>query len=304
MTRYAPLWQQAGSYPASLDRGLISSLWPSGGVSGGVASAVAGTMTVSVAPGTAAVLLQSGQGAALCRWDANEIVTIATAPPSGQSRIDLICAQVRDNGLDAGGNNDFIMTVTAGTPAASNPAVPATPTNALPLVQVLVPGAVANLNTATLTDRRVSALGGGGFRASLYRSAAWQTSTAGQGNLFTFDTVGQDAAPEPTAALYNMGTGVFTCPVPGRYLVDAVISTTAAAAGQYLRVGVYRNVALVRWGPYNVMPVALTMMAGVSTTVRCAAGDQLYVAYMCSTPSLGGNLGAADTWGIFEYLGS
>ena len=34
MTRYAPLWQQAGSYPASVDRGLLSTLWPAGTLPG------------------------------------------------------------------------------------------------------------------------------------------------------------------------------------------------------------------------------------------------------------------------------
>ena len=60
MTRLAPLWQQGGSYAASVDRILPATLWPSGGVSGGAVSAVANTMTVSVAAGTAAVPLQAG----------------------------------------------------------------------------------------------------------------------------------------------------------------------------------------------------------------------------------------------------
>jgi hypothetical protein len=159
MTRYAPLWQQAGSYPAALDRGLISSLWPSGGASGGAVTASATNMTVTAAPGAAAVPLQAGQGAALCRWDANEVPTLAAAThPAGQTRIDLVIVQVRDNALDAGANNDFIVTSVTGVPAASSPGVPATPTNALVLAQVVVPGAVANLSTATVTDLRGRAL--------------------------------------------------------------------------------------------------------------------------------------------------
>jgi hypothetical protein len=154
MTRYAPLWQQAGSYAATLDRSLIGALWPGGGASGGAVTASATTMQVTAAPGVVAVPLQSGQGSALCRWDANEVPTLPAAPPSGQSRIDLVIVQVRDNALDAGANNDFIVTTVTGTAAASNPAVPATPTNAAALASVLVPGAVANLSTATLTDLR------------------------------------------------------------------------------------------------------------------------------------------------------
>jgi hypothetical protein len=112
-------------------------------------------MTVTAAAGTVAVPLQAGQGAAACVWDANEVVTLANAThPAGQSRIDLVIVQVRDNALDAGANNDFIVTSVTGVPAASNPAVPALPTNALAIAQVLVPGAVANLSTATVTDLR------------------------------------------------------------------------------------------------------------------------------------------------------
>ena len=153
MTRFAPLWQQAGSYAAQLDRGLIAALWPAGGVLGGAVAALNNTMTASVAPGSAAVPLASGQGAALCRWDAAEVVTVTASPPSGQSRIDLVVCQVRDNAIDAGPNNDFVFVVVAGTPAASAPAAPAVPANALAVAQVTVPGAAANLNGATITPR-------------------------------------------------------------------------------------------------------------------------------------------------------
>src|SRR5215471_11711382 len=121
MTRYAPLWQQANSYPAGLDRNLLSTLWPAGGVKGGAVTAVNNTMNVSIAPGTIAVPLQGGQGDALCWWDQAEVLTLTAAPPSGQSRVDLIVCQVRDAALDAGTNNDFVFQAIAGTPAASNP---------------------------------------------------------------------------------------------------------------------------------------------------------------------------------------
>jgi hypothetical protein len=109
-------------------------------------------MTVSVAPGQAAVPMQAGQGSALCWWDAAEVVTLAAAPASGQSRIDRIVAQVRDNALDSGGNNDFLITNVTGTAATTGSQVaPAVPTNAYALANVLVPGNVTNLNTATVT---------------------------------------------------------------------------------------------------------------------------------------------------------
>ena len=151
MTRFAPLWQQAGSFPAGLDRQLLGALWPFGGQGTGVAvTTVLNTMNVSISPGAVAVPLQAGQGAALCRWDAAEVVTLAAAPASGNSRLDLIICQVRDNALDAGPNNDFIFSAVTGTPSTGFPSIPVTPANAYALAYVLVSGAVANLNTASI----------------------------------------------------------------------------------------------------------------------------------------------------------
>ena len=165
--RYAPLWQQANGYPAQLDRYLLGALWPGGGVQGGAATAVAGTMNVSIAAGSAAVPLAPGQGSALCHWDAAELVTIDPAPPSGQSRVDLIVAQVRDNQVDGGPSNDFVFAVVKGTAALSATArpgeagdgpeaeqqatPPAVPQNALAVALVTVPGGAANLNGAGIT---------------------------------------------------------------------------------------------------------------------------------------------------------
>jgi hypothetical protein len=158
--RYAPLWQQAGSYPASTDRGLMSTLWPSSGSTGGAVTTVANTMNVSVAPGTAAVVCGT-YGTELCRWDANEVVTLQAAPVSGSSRIDLIVLQVRDNALDSGGNNDFIFQAIAGTVGTPGPgAVPAVPANAYAVAQLTIAGGIANLNGVTVTDLRIPYLSG------------------------------------------------------------------------------------------------------------------------------------------------
>jgi hypothetical protein len=227
MTRYAPLWQQGGSYAASVDRGLFSTLWPSGGVSGGAVTAVANTMTVSVAPGTVAVVLQAGQGVALCRWDAAEVPpALAAAPPAGQSRIDVVVAQVRDNALDAGGNNDFVFNVVTGTPAATgSQTVPATPTNAYAMANVLVGPSIANLNTATITDRR-GALAVAGTLLAVNRAAP-----ASQGSY----TFGGGATAMPDMAV------TFVAPLSGRVLVrwsaycvpssNAVFMTAMYSAG-------------------------------------------------------------------------
>ena len=120
MARYGPLWQQARQYPASEDRALFSALYPLGGLLDGVVTASKSDMSCSVAPGIAAVPLVTGQGVALCRWDAAEIPTPnhSPAPGAGTSRVDLIVVQVRDSNVDAGANDDFIITTVKGTPAA------------------------------------------------------------------------------------------------------------------------------------------------------------------------------------------
>ena len=174
MTRFAPLWQQAGSYPSQLDRYLLGALWPSGGLLGGAASAVADTMNISLAAGSAGVPLQPGQGSALCHWDAAELVTLDAAPPTGESRVDLIVAQVRDNQIDGGPFNDWVFQVVTGTPAVlarvdtrdeppedevePRAVAPAVPANALALYAVTVPGGAANLNGATITPVTTNAL--------------------------------------------------------------------------------------------------------------------------------------------------
>ena len=162
MARYQPLWQQAGSYPAGLDRQALSNVWPLGGSTpSGVCSLVNNTMQVSVAPSSAVVPLVAGQGAALCIWDAAEIVTLAAAPASGQARWDLIVAQVRDNQVDAGPNNDFIITNVTGVAGGQGPGQsvpPPAPANAYVLATVGLTGGTANLNTAVLLEKRSSLL--------------------------------------------------------------------------------------------------------------------------------------------------
>ena len=155
MTRYAPLWQQAGSYAAVLDRSLIGALWPYGGVTGAVISRIANQMQLGVDPGVAAVPMGAGQGAALCRWDGLEVVSFDQAPPTGNSRIDLLTVLVRDGAIDSGPDNDFILKSVAGSPALSNPVVPVLPARSLRLAQVTVPGGAADLSGATIADYRM-----------------------------------------------------------------------------------------------------------------------------------------------------
>jgi hypothetical protein len=158
MTRYAPLWQQGGNYSASLDRSLMATVWPIGGVlAAAPITTVLSTMQVSLAADTALVPIAGG-GCALCRWSTAEVATLAASPATGQSRIDLVVCQVRDNALDSGGNNDFIFSAVTGVPAVSNPVRPNVPANALGMCAVTVVGGTAVLDGATIVDLRPQGL--------------------------------------------------------------------------------------------------------------------------------------------------
>jgi len=195
MTRYTPQWLQAGSYAASIDRRLISALWPSGASTGGAVTVSSG-MTVNAAPGQVAVPTQNSTGATLCSWDAPEAVTLAAAPASGTNRYDLVVVQPRWNDLDGGSNNDFIVTNVTGAAAAS-PSVPAVPAGALALAQIYIPGGSASVVAGNITDRRP----GGLSLASVGPAPAQATGSA---------TITFSAATVSSTATVTFPAGRFT----------------------------------------------------------------------------------------------
>lgn len=174
MTRYTPLWEQQGSYAASVDRRLIAATFPTAYVIGCAVSVSSG-MTVNVAPGSVVVPSSNSTGSLLCASDATEQVTLAAAPASGTNRYDLIICQARGNDLDGGANNDFLFTTVTGTAAAS-PAVPAVPNNATMLAQIYVPGGSASVTAGNITDTRWTTVPG-----QVVRTAA----SGGAGNAST-----------------------------------------------------------------------------------------------------------------------
>jgi hypothetical protein len=154
MTRYMPMYVQDGSYPASQDRRLISALWP-GPASTGCAVTVSSGMTLSVAAGMVAVPTQNNTGSTLCVSDAYEQVVVPAAPPSGQTRIDLVVCRPRDFDLDGSSNADFIFDVVSGTAATTgSQTVPATPAGTAALYQITVPGGAASIVAGNLADVR------------------------------------------------------------------------------------------------------------------------------------------------------
>jgi hypothetical protein len=271
MTRYAPLWQQNSTYPAAVDRGLLSTLWPSSGSTGGAATVVANTMNVSVAAGTAAVALASSAGTALCRWDAPEVVTLTAAPPSGQSRIDVIVIQVRDAALDAGANNDFIVQAIAGTPATTGSQVaPAVPNNAYAVAQLTIAGGIANLNGVAVTDRRRPINPRDVLEARVYRNAAF-TFSGGQVTL-PFDSVSRDPW-----GMWQMANSAFVIPVAGLYLVTVHVTTAPATNTQWLNIILTQNGGTVALTSGTNAIAAGYIVNIITDLVPCAVGDSLVV---------------------------
>ena len=178
MTRFTPLWLQAGSYAASVDRRLLGALYPDPRSSGCALSAP-GAMNVAVAPGTVAVPLAGGVGSVLCVSDGVETVTLTAAPASGVNRIDLVVCQARGADIDGGGNNDFIFAAVAGAPAAA-PVPPAVPANAAALGSVYLVGGSAAVDPALITPAHPGSLAvGAGTPPGAIIMGGWAVAPAG-----------------------------------------------------------------------------------------------------------------------------
>ena len=287
MTRFAPLWQQAGSYPSQLDRGLLGALWPAGGGAGPPPAVVANTMNVTIPPGWLGVALQAGQGTAVCRWDANEVVTLAASPQTGQQRWDLVVCQVRDNQIDGGPNNDFIFTNVTGVAAASSPQIPATPANAALVALVLVTGGQANLNTALFYDRRP--LG----HAEVYNNTAY-TLTATTFQNLRLDTLEGGCG-------FDTAFNSYAVPMTGRYLIAAALTCDRVLSGT---VQVNKNGNAARRLQSAISGTATgNPTVGGAAILPCVAGDALAISVWVSVAA-NTLSGPAYTNAQFHYLGA
>lgn len=339
MALYPPIWQQLNSYPAQRDRmGLLASLWPNGGAVGAAPSAIAGTLTVNIPPGTIAVPLQAGQGVALCTWDA--AVTspaLQAGPAAGNTRIDLVVAQVRDNTIDGGANNDFLFSVVTGTPAATNPAVPPVPTNAAAVCQVLVPATVANLNTATVTDVRPLLSPGASGMPALGAGAPLQYMTDSDGRMWVAKggvnggawrlatdvlharwwrntawnyPAGSSALPMDTMTYdaYTLlpGGASFTPPVPGiwrmRLQLGGQVATTPVP--NWFQAFITQSGGNLAVGSMNVAMATSQVTTIADYTGRAVAGAAPWTPASAGGGGTSGIVGVAQSFVTIDYLGN
>lgn len=160
----APLYQQANSYPARLDRQFIEDVFDVEGVikpaSGALLvspRAAGANMSVDIAAGRAVIKGddEANQGSYRVISTAVENRALGAAPGSN-SRIDLVVAQVRDANVTGGVTSDWDIIVIPGEVAAA-PVSPAVPTTAIPLAEILVAAGTLSIDAAKITDRRPSA---------------------------------------------------------------------------------------------------------------------------------------------------
>lgn len=159
-----PIWMQNETYPARVDRQIITSIWNEGVIDrdGGdfeVTERGAGaTMTVDIAAGKGIVDGddQANQGAYLIESTAVENIVVS-APHLTLDRIDAVVAQIRDPNAGGAAGDDFIFAMVDGTASAS-PAAPAIPDSALLLAYVLVSNGDTAVVDSMITDMRALAV--------------------------------------------------------------------------------------------------------------------------------------------------
>lgn len=158
---------QMRTYVGMLVTGATGGLRARGGVHPNIGSelsvAQSGTpgMSVEVASGAAAIpgTENANQGLYFVANDATVTLAIGTADPS-LPRIDIIQFRIQDS-FYSGANNQAVLSVKAGTPAAS-PVAPTADANAIVLAEVTVGAGVTSILNANIADKRtfIAAVGG------------------------------------------------------------------------------------------------------------------------------------------------
>jgi hypothetical protein len=163
-----PYVEQNLSHSAALFRQAFAAPWATGGICAvgelAVAAQSSPNMTVQVSAGRAIVpgtnvtppagFAFTTQGDYYVLNDGTISVTISTANATNP-RIDVIYAGTQD-AFYSGSTNTALISVATGTPAPS-PAVPAIPTNAIPLAQIAVGASVTSIVSGNIASVAVLA---------------------------------------------------------------------------------------------------------------------------------------------------
>lgn len=151
-----PGFMQAHSTSAQEVRRLVPALGDAGVLGSAdlaVTQRAAGAnMTVDVAGGSC--IIPGAIGSYLCRNPTSVSVPVAAAPGVGNSRIDVVYAQIRDDEIDGGGLNEWKIDVVTGTPSGT-PSVPALPSAyAIELARITLTSSTTSITNGIITNTR------------------------------------------------------------------------------------------------------------------------------------------------------
>jgi hypothetical protein len=161
-------WFAGATWNDTVGRLDVASQTTLGGTRGGVlmstsnplAVLASSGMNITINPGTAIVPSTIGptNGAYRPTSPALQTLTVSTAPTTPNTRVDLVCVQIVDNGNNTSFGEIIII---AGTPA--NPGVaPSQPVNTVLLATIAVGSGVSTISQANITDNRFYCVAAGG----------------------------------------------------------------------------------------------------------------------------------------------
>jgi len=129
-----------------------------------------------------------------------------------------------------------------------------------------------------------------------YRNAAGTIPT-------TWSQVRYDVINWDTDSAYNTGTGAYTVPRAGRYLVDAQIQAPATGNRQQIGLAIYLNGVMTADGVTGFSGNAGDQMSiEMSDTLTCAVGDSItFQAYASATLNV--STGTTNTYATIDLVG-
>ena len=168
-------------------------------------------------------------------YNATTNLAIAAADPTNP-RIDLAVVSIQDAQY-SGSNNQGILQIITGTPAAS-PSPPNAPASSVVLAQIAVAAGASSIVTGNITDKRpFMGLRAPGVPACrVWRNGAFTYSGGGSPTNIGFDTVSYD-----NRSGFSTGTGLYTCPDAGLYLVNVAATFTVNVDGAWVQTHIYGN---------------------------------------------------------------
>lgn len=229
-------------------------------------------------------------------------LAIAAADPTNP-RIDLICASIQDAEY-AGSNNQPVLQVVTGSPAAS-PSVPSAPASSVVLAQVTVAAGATSITTGNITDKRprVTCLPSSlpALRLRGIGSTAMSLPTANTEAVIT------DWGPSDLANVGDIAYsgGVFTVARSGLYRFTMSIQwpvySTNFQTLQYVKISGANTLIGMQSAPYSAS-ITTNYFIESSGDLPLSAGNTVQAAIQTTTSGVGGVIPRA--FSLVRWTGS